>query len=728
MIMEKEKLVALVTAVQQGDSEAANELFCAFYDDLYYHALKTVGDSDTALDVTQEAFVEILNTIGNLKEPAAFVTWAKQITYHQCTRYFRKKVDITVDEDEEGKTIFDNIKEEKTEFIPDEALDKDDFKKTILSFISSLPEEQRAAVMMYYFDEMSVREIAEIQGLSEGTVKSRLNYARKAIKEQVEDYEKKNGIKLHAIPFFPFFGWLFKGAFEGALPAAKVAALTEGVSAATGVALSATTAAATSAAATTAAATAGIGAKIAALPLATKIISGIVAAAIVIGTPTAVILSQNGDDDTSSKKKPSSSVSASADEGDENSGYGGPEEHIHSFTEKTLEKEFGVITIESTLKTCTCGETEARCPYIPILPVTSSGANEFLDRYFETAWGNDGDFSIEGLFAAGDFLATEPYYDQESIEISANEYYENLQKHFTLSDEIINEMKAVRSGDTYTLSFGYNGTHLMQGTTVWLRDNIYRVFFVPSGSHADGMTRYYVDVEYNSHRGSNNKIIAIKPVSENTYDITRAEDKIISGDQFALDILSLSNTLFDVKELDYFAGEYSSRYLTYQEAETLFGVYQLLDVFGYNLTEHETYGQGWYSITPQFEGETLSGLTMSTELPFSSTMSLEEERVMFAQRDIEKFISLAGGKENIEVFDVEIKWPNETETPIDLDSITTEKLAEISEDWCGNRGVRLKTKISLAVGDKKYNLSYTFLSPNGFYHLAHNMTLTITFN
>ena len=113
---------------------------------------------------------------------------------------------------------------------------------------------------------MSVREIAEIQELSEGTVKSRLNYARKSIKGAVEEYEKKNGIKLHAIPFFPLFDWLFKGAFEGALPAAKAAALAEGVSAATGVTVTATTATATTAAVTTAA-TASITAKIATFPI-----------------------------------------------------------------------------------------------------------------------------------------------------------------------------------------------------------------------------------------------------------------------------------------------------------------------------------------------------------------------------------------------------------------------------------------------------------------------------
>ena len=299
MAMEKERLVALVTAAQSGDGNATNELFNAFYNDLYYFALKTIKDDDLALDITQEAFVEIINTLGNLKEPAAFVTWAKQITYHQCTRYFKKKKDVIVDEDEEGNTVFDTLKEENVEFIPDEALDKSDFQKTILGILDELSEEQRSAVMMYYFDEMSVGQIAEIQGVSTGTVKSRLNYARKAIKESVEDYEKKNGIKLHAIGFFPMFKWLFEGSFGGGIPAATAQTIAEGVTAATGTAV--TAAAATTSAVTTTAATTtavGIGAKIASIPLAAKLIAAAVAATVVIGgTTTAIVLNNDDNND-----------------------------------------------------------------------------------------------------------------------------------------------------------------------------------------------------------------------------------------------------------------------------------------------------------------------------------------------------------------------------------------------------------------------------------------------
>lgn len=232
--MEREKLIATVTAAQHGDSDALNELFNAFYNDVYYFALKTVKDEDLACDITQETFVEIINTIGDLHEPAAFVKWMKQITYHQCTRYFKKKKDVLVDEDEEGNTVFDTLKEEKAEFIPDEALDQQDFRDTILAMLDELSEEQRSATMLYYYDELSVKQIAEIQGVSEGTVKSRLNYARKSIKNSVETYEKKNGIKLHSVGILPLLLWLLSQTGKETMPAAAANAVAGGVTAATG--------------------------------------------------------------------------------------------------------------------------------------------------------------------------------------------------------------------------------------------------------------------------------------------------------------------------------------------------------------------------------------------------------------------------------------------------------------------------------------------------------------
>ena len=94
--MNNQQQYDLIVRAQAGDSDAMESLFSEYYNNVYYFALKTVKDPDLACDITQETFVEIMQTIGNLKEPAAFMTWMKQITYHQCTRYFRKKKDVAM--------------------------------------------------------------------------------------------------------------------------------------------------------------------------------------------------------------------------------------------------------------------------------------------------------------------------------------------------------------------------------------------------------------------------------------------------------------------------------------------------------------------------------------------------------------------------------------------------------------------------------------------------------
>ena len=279
--MEKEKLIRLVTGAQNGDGAAMDQLFAAFYNDVYYFALKTVKDPDIACDITQETFLEIINTIGNLKEPAAFVTWMKQITYHQCTRYFKKRKDVLVEEDEDGNSIFDTLVDESEDSVPSEVYEKEEFRKTILAIIDELTEQQRSAVMLYYFDELSVSQIAGIQGVSEGTVKSRLNYARKAIKNSVEEYEKKNNIKLHSFSFLPLL-MLFFG--RDTMPVEKAEAIRAAVTKAAGALGSASAGVAGAATAGT-----GFAAKLAAMPIVTKILAALIAAALVIGGGIALL-------------------------------------------------------------------------------------------------------------------------------------------------------------------------------------------------------------------------------------------------------------------------------------------------------------------------------------------------------------------------------------------------------------------------------------------------------
>lgn len=289
--MERAELVRLVQALQNGESEAAGQLYDAFQPDIYYFIKKTVQDPTLAEDLTQDTFMEILQTIDKLQEPAAFVTWSRQIAYHRCTAHFRKRTELLADESEDGYSVFDTIEEDRTEFLPDEALDKAELQKTIHEMIDALSEEQRSAIMMRYFDEMSVKEIAAVQGVSEGTVKSRLNYGRKAIQESVETYEKKNGVKLHCVGVVPLLLWLFRQyRIANGISLTATAGTGAAATAAAAGASAATAATAGAGAATTAATTtASVGAKAVATHLATKIIAGVTAAALVTGGTIALV-------------------------------------------------------------------------------------------------------------------------------------------------------------------------------------------------------------------------------------------------------------------------------------------------------------------------------------------------------------------------------------------------------------------------------------------------------
>lgn len=315
-MIEKEQLIAMVCDVQQGLDGAATELYNACYYDIYGHILNAVNDRELAKDLTQNAFMEIFMSIGKLEEPAAFLTWSKQIAYHRCTAYFRKKHDLLADELEDHSAL-DAIEEYREEFLPGALLDRENLKKALRGMIDELPPEQRNAILMRYFEELPIKEIAQRQGVTEGTVKSRLNYGRQAIKRAVQEYEKKNDVKLYSTAIVPMLLWLFREykVVNGISLTAQVAsaALTAETAAGAAAAVAAGTAgasvAAGAAAGTSAAAGAAAGVSSA---LAVKIIAGVAAVAVSVGGVTAAVVTRQ--DPVQPDPPPETTVAAEASE------------------------------------------------------------------------------------------------------------------------------------------------------------------------------------------------------------------------------------------------------------------------------------------------------------------------------------------------------------------------------------------------------------------------------
>ena len=283
------KLVEQVRLAQGGDPEAQSALYTAMYKRVYYLALRMTGSPEDAEDAAQESFLSAFRALPQLADPNAFEGWLFQIAANKCRNVLRKEGKYTqLPEDEDGRTMLDELPEENEALIPASALDNSDHRAIILSIIEALPQQQRECVLLFYYSQLSVKQIAQALDCSEGTVKSRLNYARQKIREGILATEERDGIRLHAL--VPI-GMLFLKDFQ--LTTAGMTAAALGGAGAAGAAAQSSGGAAAGAAAQGTGAAAAAGAAKAGLlaTLKAKIIAGVTAAALLAGVGT-VLLSQ----------------------------------------------------------------------------------------------------------------------------------------------------------------------------------------------------------------------------------------------------------------------------------------------------------------------------------------------------------------------------------------------------------------------------------------------------
>ena len=197
-------ITVLIKKSQRGDAAAMEELLRAAYTPVYYQCRRFLKTGADAEDMTQEVLLLLYTKLDTLKEPAAFWGWLGRLTANRCKNALtRTHADLPILEDEEGNSVLDAIESGDRTAVPEEAFDNAETARMIGGIVDALPEAQRDCVLLYYYDEMSVKEIAGVTGVAENTVKSRLNYARKTIKENVLDYEKKQGIRLHSLAPVP---------------------------------------------------------------------------------------------------------------------------------------------------------------------------------------------------------------------------------------------------------------------------------------------------------------------------------------------------------------------------------------------------------------------------------------------------------------------------------------------------------------------------------------------
>ena len=243
---------ALVFAARNGNEASFEELYKLYYQKIFALARMTVKNEADAEDILQQTFISAWQNIGKLADVEAFNTWLQRICLNYCYSLLRKRRSefsafeetMTDDQESEDAELASDM------MLPDVYAEKADLKERLGRIIDELSDVQRQTLTLYYFSGLSVEEISRVMEVSEGTVKSRLFLARKAIRTEIEEQERKSGQKFYGfgLPLIPF-AVLFTQKVEAASLSADTAshlfeAITEAV---TGKALASGAASGTSA-------------------------------------------------------------------------------------------------------------------------------------------------------------------------------------------------------------------------------------------------------------------------------------------------------------------------------------------------------------------------------------------------------------------------------------------------------------------------------------------------
>lgn len=198
--MEKRsaEITALVERARKGDKTASAELYEKMYDKLYFFALKNVRSKEDAEDIVQEAFMKALESLGELNSSESFSGWIYSVTYNLCIDKMRggKRVARFETEDDRDNAIENSALNEPV-MVPEDYMQNEETKRQIKDVIDGLRPDMRSAVILYYYDQMSIAEIAETMNLSESGVKSKLYQARKKIKTKLEKLGVDRSVTVH---------------------------------------------------------------------------------------------------------------------------------------------------------------------------------------------------------------------------------------------------------------------------------------------------------------------------------------------------------------------------------------------------------------------------------------------------------------------------------------------------------------------------------------------------
>lgn len=168
----------LVLRSQTGDAQAFRELVDACDRRLRYYLRKLVARPDRVDDLVQEVWIDVFRQLPRLQDAGAFTTWLYRIARGQAALHVRRsgKESQFVDGAQLAETA---ALEEEPDFAPEDA-------RRIHAALDRLPPEQREVILLRFLEDLSYEEIGQVVGVPPGTVRSRIHYAKRTLRQWLD--------------------------------------------------------------------------------------------------------------------------------------------------------------------------------------------------------------------------------------------------------------------------------------------------------------------------------------------------------------------------------------------------------------------------------------------------------------------------------------------------------------------------------------------------------------
>ncbi len=179
VVAEPEQLP--VPQARAGEPAAWDTLFRRYQLPLYVYAFELVHDEQASRDIVQETFLNATRHLGGLRDDAKFGSWLFGIAHQKCLQHWRKqgREAAALEEVAAEPAVFEDD--------PAELLIRAEQEGAVMKLLDRLPAAQRSVLLLHCVEDFALEDIAAVTGAALGTVKSRLHYAKRALRKLIEE-------------------------------------------------------------------------------------------------------------------------------------------------------------------------------------------------------------------------------------------------------------------------------------------------------------------------------------------------------------------------------------------------------------------------------------------------------------------------------------------------------------------------------------------------------------